>query len=226
MQTLDPNRPVGSEASAPTDIPALRAIHVSNNAALFGDRYDLIKSLAPLLRGGQIAELGVARGDFSAFLLETLEPQLFVGFDIFNMHEYPELWGIPSDVFFEGKTQLDFFRDRFRERGSQVVTEVGLSHNQLLTYPDAYFDMIYIDADHSYEGVKLDAQMAAKKLKRAGVLIFNDYTMFDAVFANVPYGVVRAVNELVVDEGWRVTGFAFDRYMFCDIAVRRDADLG
>jgi hypothetical protein len=227
---LPPSEPASgdsaaSPAPAQTDIPTLKARHLCN-AALFADRYDLIRSLAPLLRGGEIAELGVSRGDFSAFLMETLEPRLFVGFDIFNMHEYPELWGIPSRVFFEGKTHLEFFRDRFRDRGSQVLTEVGLSHVQLSNYPDDYFDMIYIDADHSYEGVKRDAQISVKKLKKTGVLIFNDYTMFDPIFANVPYGVVRAVNEMVVNEGWRVIGFAFERNMFCDIAIRRDADLG
>jgi hypothetical protein len=37
------------------------------------------------LRGGIIAEIGVAPADFSEFLIETLQPALFVGFDIFRM---------------------------------------------------------------------------------------------------------------------------------------------
>lgn len=34
---------------------------------------------------------------------------------------------------------------------------------------------IYIDADHSYEGVKKDISVACRKVKHDGILIFNDY---------------------------------------------------
>jgi hypothetical protein len=173
------------------------------------------------LRGGIFAEIGVARGDFSEFLIEKLEPRLFVGFDIFLMHEYPEHWGTPSEILFNGKTQLEFYKERFSSRGKQVVTEVGPGDVKLLEYPDEYFDLIYIDANHSYESVKRDARVASQKLKKNGILIFNDYVMFDH-FANVPYGVVQAVNEMVVYDSWCVTGFALERQMFCDIAIQRD----
>jgi len=204
---------------ADPDFPTLEPMHL-RHAGLYANRYELVKSMK-FLRGGIIAEIGVARGDFSEFLIETLRPELFVGFDIFRMHEYPENWGIPSEILFDGKTHLEFYRDRFNNKGAQVLIEVGPSAVKLAEYPDEHFDMIYIDADHAYDGVKQDAQVASQKLKRNGVLIFNDYIMFDH-FGNVPYGVVQAVNEMVVQEGWHVTGFALAPHMFCDIAIQRD----
>jgi hypothetical protein len=212
----------GGAAGGLAAFPALQTKHL-HDAALFADRYDLVRSLTSL-RHGTIAEVGVARGDFSEFLIDTLEPRLFVGFDLFQMHEYPEHWGTPSSVLFEGKTQLDFYHDRFRDRGSKIATEVGLGHVQLLKYPDEFFDLIYIDANHFYDAVKQDAQSATQKLKKTGILIFNDYTMFDPL-ANVAYGVVQAVNEMVVNDGWCVIGFALERLMFCDIAIRRNVDI-
>jgi hypothetical protein len=82
--------------------------------------------------------------------------------------------------------------------------------------------MIYIDAHHSYEAVRQDAANAKAKLKGNGILIFNDYTMYDHVNRG-PYGVVQAVNELVVLEDWQVIGFALQSQMFCDVAIRRAA---
>src|SRR6516225_1967137 len=137
-----------------SDFPALEAKHF-RNAALHPNRYELLRSM-DFLRGGIFAEIGVARGDFSEFLIEKLEPRLFVGFDIFLMHEYPEHWGTPSEILFNGKTQLEFYKERFSSRGKQVVTEVGPGDVKLLEYPDEYFDLIYIDANHSYESVKRD----------------------------------------------------------------------
>jgi hypothetical protein len=39
----------------------------------------------------------------------------------------------------------------------------------------------------------------------------------------VPYGVVQVVNELIVSRGYEIIGFALEKNMFCDIAVRKAA---
>lgn len=66
----------------------------------------------------------------------------------------------------------------------------------------------------------MDAVLAAKKIKHEGVIVFNDYTMFDHI-SGAAYGVVPAVNELITLGGWRVVGFALQQHMFCHIAIRR-----
>jgi hypothetical protein len=53
-------------------------------------------------------------------------------------------------------------------------------------------------------------------------MIFNDYVMFDP-FTATSYGVVQAVNEMLQEGTWEISAFAFQPYMFCDIAVRRRA---
>lgn len=201
-----------------SQIPALAQMHVKD-AKLFATRNDLIKAF-DFLRHRTIAEVGVAFGDFSDFILNTLEPEKFVAFDIFSLHESPVAWGRPTAEWLKGMTHLDFYRQRFADRGERVTTVVGDSAATLPTYPDKFFDMIYIDAAHNYEGVIIDANNAKKKIKDDGVLIFNDYIMFDHL-AGAAYGVVQAVNELIVSEGWQVIGFALQSHMFCDIAIRR-----
>ncbi len=98
-------------------------------------------------------------------------------------------------------THLDYYRRKLADRGAQVVIEVGRSNLNLAKYPDNSFDLIYIyiDADHSYESVKEDANLAKAKLADNGIIVFNDYIQFDYL-AGVRYGVVRAVNELIINE--------------------------
>jgi hypothetical protein len=199
------------------DYPALESKHV-DSARLFAHRNDLISSLRPG-EGGVIAEIGVAHGDFSEYLLDELRPKEFVAFDLFNMEDWSpkRQWSVER---LNNMTHLEFYRRRFYHRGTQVKTEVGLSHLRLAAYADKYFDFIYIDADHSYDAVKKDLEVANVKLNDNGVIILNDYIMFSHTFW-VAWGVVQAVNEFIVNNNWKVCALALDREMYCDIAIRR-----
>jgi predicted O-methyltransferase YrrM len=78
--------------------------------------------------------------------------------------------------------------------------------------PENFFDLIFIDADHSYKWVKSDIINFAPKVKPGGLLCGHDYNK------NWP-GVVKAVNELLTapqkggkalwwtrrEQGWLVT---------------------
>jgi len=202
-----------------TTFPELAHTHIKE-AKLFANRRDMIASLG-IAHGGVVAEVGVAHGDFSEYLLQTLRPERFVAIDLFDMHKYPVIWSIPSEVMFKGMTQLDFYRQRFCNYGRRIEIKEGLSHEMLSTYPDETFDMIYIDAGHDYESVKLDGEVAKRKIKLDGTIIFNDYVLYDP-FTDGAYGVVQAVNEIVVGGGWHVVGFALEKNMFCDIAIKRE----
>lgn len=101
-----------------------------------------------------------------------------------------------------------------------MVVFEGDSATELGQRPDASYDIIYIDADHHYRSVLRDATAAIPKLKPDGLLIFNDYILYDHI-AHIPYGIVQVVNDLCVNHGWRITHFAFHQHMFCDVAIRR-----
>jgi len=190
-----------------------------NGARLFADRESMIEGLG-LPKGGVVAEIGVLRGDFSEFLIGKLSPRTFVGFDTFNAHEHPAIWGIPSSEFFEGLTQLEYVRRRLSKYGDTVTLEPGASKRTLPKYARRSFDLVYIDASHDYTDVKNDAHWASLMAKKDGILVFNDYILFDHL-AMVPYGIVPVVNTMLVSEGWQVVGFAFQHQLFCDIAIRR-----
>ena len=203
------------------DYPAVEAKHL-DNPRLFANREDLISSMRSA-EGGVIAEVGVAHGIFSEYLLNELRPRKFVAFDLFKMHEWDTYLNVPTNMLLNNMTHLDYYRQKFADRGAQVVIEVGRSNLNLAKYPDKSFDLIYIDADHSYESVKQDANWAKAKLADNGIIVFNDYIQFDYL-AGVRYGVVRAVNELIINDDWRVCGFSIQSAMYCDIAIRKQSN--
>jgi predicted O-methyltransferase YrrM len=51
----------------------------------------------------------------------------------------------------------------------------GFSDNIVPTFPDNYFDIIYVDGNHETEYVYRDGCMSFQKLKKGGYMIFDDY---------------------------------------------------
>ena len=63
-----------------------------------------------------------------------------------------------------------------------------------LCYDDAYFDFIYIDADHRYESTKADLTNWFPKLRKGGVIAGHDYV--NKICRNGDtFGVIQAVSE-------------------------------
>lgn len=158
--------------------------------------------LQQMKKGGIVAEVGVQEGEFSKLILQLCEPQELHLIDCI-------LGGYSIDQKF--KPEID--------RG-QVILHESDSSTAIRKFPDAYFDFIYIDADHSYDGVQRDIEAGKTKIKDGGFLIFNDYTYWSPGEC-INYGVIQAVNELCVREDWEMVYFALAGYMHCDVAIRK-----
>jgi predicted O-methyltransferase YrrM len=70
---------------------------------------------------------------------------------------------------------------------TNITIKDGSISSIVPTLEDEYFDLIYIDADHSYESVLHDIKISLSKLKRGGIMSGHDYA-FESVS--------RAVNEM------------------------------
>jgi hypothetical protein len=200
---------------------ALTAANISSDARVVATREDLIAYFAPI-RPKNVAEIGPALSDFSKFMIEKLRPNRFFAFDVVIMHRFPSRGGHPSNEFFGGLTHVEYFEERIASLGgdTEVIVEVGESWDTLVKYPDNTFDLIYLDGAHDYESVRMDAMQAIRLASRDCILIFRGYILYDHLLST-EYGVVQAVNELLLGGAWVVAGFAFEQNMFCDIALRR-----
>lgn len=200
-------------------LPALQLpSFLLRNARILPNRDDIL----PLLpKNAVIAEVGVMNGDFSQKILTVCKPRLFYALDIFNVHELPAVWGIPTSEMFSGKTHQEFYECRFsREIANGTVRVLGGDSGVMLNQlPDHEMDAIYLDADHNYQAVVRDLEICERKLKpHTGLLVINDYIMGDG---SGPYGVIQAAHEFMLRYGWEIVIFALQEYMYCDIVLRK-----
>lgn len=156
-------------------------------------RRDLVKHMP---HGARVAEVGVEHGYFSQHILSATNPAELHLIDLDFGKLDPSLNGDP-----------------------RVRIHRGFSHEVLAAFPDAHFDWIYIDADHSYEGVRRDAAVAATKVRPGGFLVFNDFAHADPYLG--AYGVHRAVVEFAVERQWPFVWLAYEPHALYDVALRR-----
>jgi len=126
---------------------------------------------------------------------------------------------------------LDLFKAEISKKQKSLVQEgiengtvelhEGDSSTILRSFPDEYFDWIYIDADHAYQGVCKDIQQGYTKVKAEGMMVFNDYTNW-SVCEVMPYGVAKAVNEFCIANNWEIVFFAFQPLGYHDVAIRKN----
>jgi predicted O-methyltransferase YrrM len=173
--------------------PQLQETHL-RNCQVIAERHTLLEHLP---KRAIVAEVGVAYGDFSREILARTQPKEL------HLIDLEQRWA-----------------DRFADRGEQVRNHLGDSSEQLAKFPNGYFDWIYMDADHRYEMVKRDTDVAKRKVKPRGLLVFNDYTIYDA-FLSQPYGVPKTVHELCREENWEMTHLALEATGFFDVVLRR-----
>jgi len=131
------------------------------------------------------AELGVFLGEYSEEIFSRTSPKKMYLVDIF-----PE-YMISGDKDGNNIKEVDLrdipniLKNKFPEN---VVVIKDTTSNFLNSLEDDSLDVVYIDADHSYEGVKSDLLLSYNKVKKGGLICGHDYTdRFE--------GVVRAVNE-------------------------------
>jgi hypothetical protein len=197
--------------------PELSA-HNLRDARLYADRADMISAL-PIRKGSKVAEIGVWRGAFSQVLVSKLEPSQFVAFDIFTGHLYEDWNGLTGHQLFDGLTQRQYYEREMAPFLDITTIVEGRSQETLRNFTDRSFDLVYVDGDHDYDAVKADSELAVEMTADSGFLVFNDYLLFD--HNNDAYGIVPVVNDLVVNRGWDVVGYAINHALYSDIALQR-----
>jgi hypothetical protein len=136
--------------------------------------------LKTLPRGSVGAEIGVWRGDFSADIVRRVRPRRLHLIDpwAYVSGRSGSLYG--GSVAKE-QTDMDLIHDAVAQqfaaeiRTGTVVMHRSWSADAATEFEDEYFDWIYIDGDHSYEGVIGDLRAFTPKVKRGGLITGDDY---------------------------------------------------
>ena len=181
------------------------------NCKILPNRYHLLEHIP---KNGVGVEIGVLGGDWSKHLLANTQPEKLILIDTYYSDDYPQT------KRFTKKTHEQYIRNEFKLYSEQVKILKGLSWNCMATFNENYFDWIYIDAAHDYLSVKKDLFQAKRTIKETGLIILNDYIMFDH-FTKEKYGVVQATNEFMVENNYEMLFFALHPDMFCDVVIKK-----
>jgi hypothetical protein len=145
-------------------------------------------------RGGIGAELGVHRGDFAAELLEIAEPSRLHLVDLWYLFGREWHWGEGGERSTVGA--LKGVLERFEEElvAGRVVLHIGDDLELLPSFPDGYFDWVYVDSIHIYEHAIKELGVLSTKVRPGGVIAGDDW-IEDPEHPH--HGVSRAVTKFV-----------------------------
>ena len=132
-----------------------------------------------------IAEVGVFRGaNIKRF--KKADPKLLVCVDP---------WGLHDGHGHISQKKMQFIYNNLSKKFADDPTVKlvrDYSTNAATTFDDSFFDVVYIDANHSYATAKEDISLWWKKVKSGGILCGHDYKNSS--------GVKIAVNEFVKEQ--------------------------
>lgn len=184
-------------------------------AKVLANRYEVL-DLIP--KNGVVAEVGVAFGGFSKYILEKLQPKEFYAIDMYD----EQLKGFWNKNIFEEQniSHYEWYRKEFQKYIDDGVLKMhkSISWDAMNEYPDNYFDYLYLDAAHDYQSVIKDITAIYPKMKNGSILQFNDYTYGNS--SAVAYGVIPVVNKFVNDTKSEVLYFCLEKGGYHDFVVK------
>lgn len=174
--------------------PEIDSNHLTE-ARVFANRYELIRQLDV---SGRAIEVGTQYGGFTKFLVDTGKFDSVLGIDI-------DISQIDSSLF---------------KPGDAVNFLQGDSALLLSKIEPESIDLIYIDASHSYENFIKDLSESKKLVRKGGIIVCNDYTVWSPAEAE-HYGILRGVHELLQENEFQVIGIGLQGQGYHDIAIRK-----
>jgi Methyltransferase domain len=161
-------------------------------------RIEFVENVLP--KDGIGAELGVYKGQFSPILLNRSRAAKLHLIDPWYFLTAHWNWGFGNRSTVDAVVNILRSFKKEIEAG-RVAVHVGDDRVVLATFPDHYFDWVYIDSSHSYEHTCDELQILRTKVKEAGVIAGDDWVPDPAHWH---HGVCKAVIEFIASGEYRV----------------------
>lgn len=145
----------------------------------------------------KMIEIGSHMGESTGLFAAT---QVFDEIHAIDPHNGVEEFNDISGWTWE-EVQQEFFNN-IRHFTDIIHYHRDFSYNIVDGFSDGYFDFIYVDGEHTYEGAKRDITQFLPKLKPGGIMAGHDYV---AEWAGVQSAVVETVgipDQIFLDGSW------------------------
>lgn len=170
------------------------------------DARSVILSLMP--QGGVGAEIGVHMAEFSRQILRHASPRKLYLIDPWKhfegaQYERSKYGGLGVDGQTEMDNRFETVQRKLRRPVNSGTVEIvrAFSGEAAGRFGPEDLDFVYVDGDHSYEGVRADLDAYFPLVKVGGLIILDDYAIGNWWHD----GVVRATHELLARASCKVT---------------------
>ena len=120
--------------------------------------------------------------------------------------EYPEYKGQQDVKYNTAMNNISPYADK-------CILHRGFSDNIVPTFPDNYFDIIYVDGNHETDYVYRDGVMSFQKIKTGGYIIFDDYCI------EWPQ-TIAGIDKFIVEYSDRIRILAYTQ-VFCQVIIQK-----
>ena len=177
---------------------------------IFDTRNEMLKYYCEKISNPNIVEIGVFKGELLDYLVKNCN---FKSIDAVDLFEGVTCSGNADGndvVYYDvGKSYLELL-EKYKDTPNINIHKSN-SINFLQNQEDNYYDIIYIDGDHSYNGVKNDLFNAYRTIKNGGYIMGHDYEMNMKKAKNIyNFGVQQAVDEFCITYKQNIISTAID----------------
>lgn len=192
------------------------------NVKVFETRNDMMKYYCSHYSEPYLLEIGIFKGDFLKFLSNNCNIGNIDAVDLFEGINCSGNVDGNDVVYYDlGKSFLEL--NNHYKSYSNIKLYKSDSSLFLKNQIDNKYDIIYIDGDHTYLGVKNDLINAFAKIKDGGYIMGHDYgiNLKKAKYI-YKFGVKKAVNEFCKEYNQKISAFALDGYISFSIKINKN----
>jgi hypothetical protein len=161
-------------------------------------RKEFLRRVIP--QGGVGAEIGVHKGEFTRSILEVARPATLHLIDPWYVFGKQWTWGDGDRSTMRALTAILGTYEEELVSG-KLVLNIGDDIKILPTFPDQYFDWVYLDSSHEYEHTLKELELLKIKVKADGVIAGDDWIEDPN---DVNHGVYRAVQAFLKREPFKL----------------------
>ncbi len=191
------------ESTSVAKLETLKHCYERTEGMVSFDEAMLLYCLARESKNGCIVEVGSYRGRSTVFLGKGS----IDGFNtpVYAIDPHKSFIGVLGGVF-GPKDRTAFYRAMLENECSDIVSLINLSSEQFSKSWSEKISLLWIDGDHSYDGVKRDFKCWLPNLHPSAVIAFDDATdpalgprkLIDELIASGKFSEVASVGKVVV----------------------------
>lgn len=177
---------------------------------IFNTRNEMIQYYSGLVDNPAILEIGVFKGEFLDYIVSNCKFGSIDAVDLFEGYSCSGDVDGNNVVWYNIALSYIELNNKYKDMSTINIYKSD-SCVFLKKIDNKLYDIIYIDGDHSYEGVKNDLVNSFNKIKNGGYIMGHDYEMnMDKAKNSYNFGVKQAVDEFCSTYNQRIIAKAID----------------